>query len=109
MAKRKDEHPDALGAAANDSLSEIFDRVYQVTSADGLVQVSADGQPSLRTVNVANLDELLIDDSFTLTLTDSATAAVSQCVGTARSQTARAMAQLPGMDPQLRALLLGGL
>lgn len=98
----------AAGAAADDPLTEIFQRTFTVTSTDGLVTVSADGQPSLRNVTVAELDDLLADPMARHALSESTTVAVSQCVSTARNMAVEAMAQLPGLNPQLRALLLGG-
>lgn len=94
--------------AEQDPLTQIFARTFTVSSADGLVTVTADGQPSLKYVAVAELDDMLFDPMARHSLSESSTVAVSQCIATARQATVQAMAQLPGLNPQLRALLLGG-
>lgn len=83
------------------AINEILARTYEATSSDGRVTVQAVGEAR---VQVAHVD---LSDQGNLSV--SATEAVQDSLDQARVQTARAMAELPGLNPQLRALLLGGL
>ena len=82
------------------AISEILARTYEATSSDGRVTVCAVGDARVQTAWVE------VDDRGDLTTP--ATEAVQHSLTEARSATARAMAELPGLNPQLRALLLGG-
>ena len=83
------------------AIAEILARSYAATSTDGAVTVWAVGDAK---VNAASVHDQLDTDGV---LSRSATEAVQSSLRLARAQTANAMADLPGLNPQLRALLRG--
>lgn len=87
-------------AAEAAAIQEIFARTYTVASVDGQVTVVGDAEARLTAASVAPL-------SASSDLSMAATQASQSCLRQAREQTARAVAELPGLNPQLRAMLLG--
>lgn len=100
MSASQGEHPEP----DSHMLSEILARCYRLASADGCFTVIAGGENRLRSVEV---DPAAIHVNV-VRLNSSATRTVADCLQQARVETARAMAELPNLNPQLRALLLGG-
>lgn len=82
-------------------LTDIWARDYVATSDDGLISVTAGGDARLRE---AELHDASADAPR---LSSSCTEVVAEVIASSRAATARAMADLPGLNPQLRALLLG--
>ncbi|EPH07012.1 hypothetical protein HMPREF1531_00057 [Propionibacterium sp. oral taxon 192 str. F0372] len=93
---------DRQSEAEFDELAEILSRCYEATSRDGTVTVRVDAEGRLLNAEVCNPE-----DAYDLS--SSATESVQRSLDVARDETARAMADLPGLNPQLRALLMGGL
>lgn len=87
--------------AGSRAIQEILARSYVATSTDGQVSVWSIGDAKLSTASVR--DQIPSDGS----LSAAATEAVQSSLRVARAQTACAMAELPGLNPQLRALLRG--
>lgn len=83
------------------AIQEIFARSHAATSTDGQVTVWALGDA---TVSSATVREHVNGNHA---LSRSATEAVQESLRTARAQTAAAIAELPDLNPQLRALLRG--
>lgn len=92
----------ADGDERSRALQEILSRSYEATSADGRVTVLVAGDERISQASVH--DRSAVGGS----LSWPATEAVQNGLNEARAATARAMADLPGLNPQLRALLLGG-
>ena len=84
------------------AIAEILSRTYEATSSDGRITVSSLGEAKLHWASV----DYAFDERSSLNV--AATEAGRASLTMARTQTARAMAELPGLNPQLRALLLGG-
>lgn len=91
----------AAGDERSRAIQEILARTYEATSSDGQVTIRVIGDAKVASASVHEQ----IDPSGTLSR--SATEAVQSSLHEARAETARAMADLPGLNPQLRALLLG--
>lgn len=85
-------------------LQEIVSRTYVATSPDGLVSAAAGGDETLHEVIVGSA---AAEDAGAYHLSRAATVASRDAVEIARRETAVAMANLPGMNPQLRQLLMG--
>ncbi len=83
------------------AIQEILSRTYEATSSDGHVTVRVIGDAK---VSSATICDSVGDDG---SLSAAATEAVRSSLHEARVETARAMADLPGLNPQLRALLRG--
>ncbi len=86
-------------------LTKIIEKTYVVTSSDGLMTVTAGGDEILHQASVNDAESDNSPD--TLRISRSATEACQKSLLVARQETAKAMANLPGMNPQLRQLLLG--
>lgn len=87
--------------ARSSAIQEILSRTYEATSVDGHVTVRVVGDARVASASVC---ESVQDDG---SLSREATEAVRSSLHAARVETARAMADLPGLNPQLRALLRG--
>lgn len=85
---------------AKDPIDEILSRSYVVTSADGAVQVKVDAQGRVLAADVRPV-------ASGQDVSASATESVRRSQKLACDETAKALAEAPGIDPQLRALLLG--
>lgn len=83
-----------------DAIDEILSRSYVVTSTDGAVTVRVDAEGRL-------LDATVIGVTPGKDLSIPATESVQRSQDLARDETARALAEVPGIDPQLRSLLMG--
>ncbi|GAA2182175.1 hypothetical protein GCM10009785_20220 [Brooklawnia cerclae] len=84
------------------AIQEILSRTYEATSVDGAVTVMSVGEARVTSASIEAVADPVGE------LSQSATDAVQRSLRQARAETRRALADLPGLNPQLRALLLGG-
>jgi len=80
-------------------VGEILDRSYLATSTDGVAAVSVGGDQRVRSAELVRTDVSAAMAGAALTT------AVNTALQDARTQTVQAMCALPGLDPQLKALM----
>lgn len=93
-------HSSKVDTGNTDPIDEILSRSYVVTSTDGAVTVRVDAEGRMLEADVVGT----IGDRD---LSAPATESVRRSQDLARDETAKALAEVPGIDPQLRSLLLG--
>lgn len=81
-------------------MTQILSRRYEASSTDGSVTAVATGDGRLAAVEVT--------DVSSPALSEDSTQAVKDAIAAAHQQTAHALAEMPGLNPQLRRLLLAG-